>query len=67
MPVVRVCAHCKKSMLASTYQLIDHVFNKCPVYKEKVKTEQKKKGINIIKISVNENKLIKKRLKYFEF
>lgn len=53
MPVVRVCAHCKKSMLASTYQLIDHVFNKCPVYKEKVKTEKKKKGIN-------ENKLIKK-------
>ena len=36
MPVVRVCAHCKKSMIASTYQLMDHVFNKCPVYKENV-------------------------------
>jgi hypothetical protein len=60
MPVVRVCAHCKKSMLASTYQLIDHVFNKCPVYKEKVKIKQDKKKINIIKISVNENNLIKK-------
>ena len=58
MPIVRICAHCKKSMLASTYQLMDHVFNKCPVYKEKVKIEQDKK--NIIKISVNENKLIKK-------
>ena len=40
MPVVRVCPHCEKSMMVSTYQLLDHVLNKCPVYKEKVKNEK---------------------------
>ena len=40
MPVARTCAHCKKTFLCSTYQLIDHVFNKCPEFK---KYEEKKK------------------------
>ena len=34
MPVARTCAHCKKTFLCSTYQLIEHVFNKCPEYKK---------------------------------
>ncbi len=54
MPVVRVCAHCKKSMIASTYQLIDHVFNKCPVYKEKEKVKKSKE------VFIDNKKLIKK-------
>lgn len=41
MPVARTCAHCKKTFLCSTYQLIDHVFNKCPEYK-KFEEKQKK-------------------------
>ena len=43
MPVARTCAHCKKTFLCSTYQLIDHVFNKCPEYK---KYEQKQKKLS---------------------
>lgn len=63
MPVVRVCAHCKKSMIASTYQLMDHVFNKCPVYKENVKKKSVEVFIDNKKL-LNKgqpiNKLIKK-------
>ena len=43
MPVVRTCAHCKKSMLISSYQLIDHVLYKCPVYKKKIEKNNKEK------------------------
>lgn len=35
MPVIRICPHCKKGFLASTYQMIAHVEkfhkNKCVV------------------------------------
>lgn len=62
MPVVRVCAHCKKSMIVSTYQLMDHVFNKCPVYKENVKkpVEVFIDNKKILSKGQPKNKLIKK-------
>ena len=63
MPVVRVCAHCKKSMIVSTYQLMDHVFNKCPVYKENVKKKSVEVFIDNKKLlnkGQPKNKLIKK-------
>ena len=31
MPVTRICPYCKKNFLASTYELAEHIKNKCLV------------------------------------
>ena len=32
MPVPRVCAHCRKTLLASTYEMFEHVKKCAPKY-----------------------------------
>ena len=49
MPVVRVCPHCKKSMIASTYQMMNHVMKKCTKFKNSSSNK-----INIIRIASDE-------------
>lgn len=39
MPVVRVCARCRKGFLCSTYQLIEHWTNCSPVHPTNAKLE----------------------------
>lgn len=50
MPVVRICPHCKKGFLASTYQMITHVEK---YHKDKSISINLKKSKNITSSKVN--------------
>lgn len=34
MPQVRICPYCKRAMMKSTYQMINHIIKECKVFKK---------------------------------
>ncbi len=50
MPVVRICPHCRKGFLKSTYQMIEHIdfFHKAKAHMSSEKQKQKQKQVLVV-------------------